>query len=198
LNEYSSKLKTIRQLLLEGVPVGHILSAVEEVGFFAGDRPPALIPVRPEDVGPYKSEKRSQLKAELCQWIRDAKPGEECLANQEQYALGHCGWPHDKLPRFDRLRELWRTDALIRGEDADFDQRHRDKEKPKKRSRRQEEAIIAWLTDNGFDPQALPLRGPKSAACDALLKNPELFTESAFVHAWDRLRATGAIRNRAK
>lgn len=81
------------------------------------------------------------------------------------------------------------------------------KEKFIPKSKQQENAILRWLEENDYDPQALPPRHKpskakpwvKSEAKAALLSaSPSLFTESSFDEAWKRLRGEEKIQDKPK
>lgn len=71
-------------------------------------------------------------------------------------------------------------------------------EKPKRKTDRQDQAVIEILIDFGYDPKALPPRQPglpwvKSDVRKAALNRRNLFTENSFDNTWERLRANGEI-----
>jgi hypothetical protein len=68
------------------------------------------------------------------------------------------------------------------------------------KGQRQEERIIELLRTKGYDPSQLPKRprqgygsGVKAEMKSLALREPQLFTESTFNKAWDRLRKNGCI-----
>lgn len=66
------------------------------------------------------------------------------------------------------------------------------------KQRRQEQAILNFLTSNGHDPKKLPKRppgisGPKAKVKKAMLANKTLFTDKSFELAWERLRSAAEI-----
>lgn len=68
-------------------------------------------------------------------------------------------------------------------------------EKPISKTQQQDNAILNWLKDNGYDPQALAKGKPgkpgiRKACGDGVCKNMGMFSSrSVFEKAWDRLRA---------
>ena len=71
-------------------------------------------------------------------------------------------------------------------------------ENPKRKTNRQEQAVIEILIDLGCNPKALPPRQPglpwvKSDVRKAALNRRNLFTEKSFDNTWERLRASWEI-----
>ena len=69
---------------------------------------------------------------------------------------------------------------------------------PRDRHRKQEDAILEALRQQGFDPLALPKHsfrkaGAKAAVLRSLKKSPLFKGSTTFKHAWDRLRGDGRI-----